>query len=82
MQDTKDINIHALLAERKQIAAIWSIEDVQQVRPDLTDEQAWQVLEHADRKHDAELGINWLTLECIAEDLFDDAPETDEAEEA
>lgn len=75
------IDIHELLAERKQIAAIWCLEDVQAVRPDLTDDQAWEVLQDVRRHHDAELGINWLTLECIADELFGDAPETDEAGE-
>jgi hypothetical protein len=82
MQDTKDIDIHALLAERRQIADIWSIEDVQEVRPDLTDDQAWEVLQRAERKCDAEFGITWTTLEIIAEDLFGDAPEADDKEEA
>ena len=35
-----------------------------------------------DRYKDADLGITWLTLEMAAEDLFGNAPETDEAEEA
>ena len=79
MQDMQDIDIHELLAKRKQIAVIWSIEDVQQVRPDLTDDQAWQVLVDVDRRNDAELGINWQTLEYVAELLFGEAPESDEA---
>jgi hypothetical protein len=74
MKGTSDINIHELLAERKLIAALWGIEDVQEVRPDLNDEQAWQVLQYVDRNKDAELGINWLTLETMAEILFGDAP--------
>ncbi len=72
---------HRLLAERQQIAAIWSIEDVQGIRPDLTPEQAWEVLERVGHKHDAEYGISWTTLECVADDLFGSAPETDDAEE-
>jgi hypothetical protein len=75
-------DIDALLAERRQIAAIWSVEDVQQVRPDLTEDQCWEVLRQVDRRHDAEVGINWIVLECHADDLFGSAPETDEAEEA
>lgn len=80
LNDSDDIDVHALLARRKQIAAIWSVEDVQQVRPDLTAEQAWEVLREVGRRHDAELGITWLTLECFAEDRFGRAPETDEAD--
>jgi hypothetical protein len=63
MTDAANIDIHELLAERKLIAALWGIEDVQEVRPDLNDEQAWQVLQYVDRNKDAELGISWLTLE-------------------
>lgn len=77
-----DIDIHEMLAENRQIALIWSVEDVQQLRPDLNDDQAWEVLQHVDRYKDADLGITWLTLEMAADQLFGDAPETDESEEA
>ncbi len=82
MQDHDDIDIHALLAKRQQIAAIWSIEDVQELRPDLTADQAWEVLQEVDRQHNADAGINWQTLEDAADGLFGSAPETDAAEEA
>lgn len=72
-----DINIHELLADRKQIAIVWSVEDVQEVRPDLTDEQAWEVLQAVERQHDATIGITWLTLECAAEVFFGPNLETD-----
>jgi hypothetical protein len=77
-----DIDIHALLACRQQIADIWSTEDVQTIRPDLTDAQAWEVLQATRRYHDATIGINWDVLSCHADMLFGNAPETDEAEEA
>ncbi len=80
MTTNDDIDIHALLAERKQIALIWSIEDVQETRPDLTDDQAWEVLLEVQRHHDADLGVNWLTMESVADDLFGFAPETQEEE--
>ena len=70
MTDTDDIDIHALLAERRQVAALWSTEDVQEIRPDLSEDQAWEVLQAVSRRHDAELGINWLTLELAADDLY------------
>ena len=78
--ETSKLNIEAILAKRRQIAAIWGIEDVQSIRPDLSDEQAWQVLQMVDRHKDAELGITWLALEMAAEDLFGDAPETNSKE--
>lgn len=74
--------VHHFLAKHRQIAAIWCIEDVLSIRPDLTAEQAWEVLEEVSRKHDAEYGISWTTLQCMADILFGNAPKTDEAEEA
>jgi len=79
--ETLSLDIHDLLAKHQQIAAIWGIEDVQSIRPDLSEEQAWEVLQQVDRHKDAELGITWLTLEMAAEDLFGDAPHTDNAQE-
>ena len=48
------------------------------IRPDLTDEQASEVIEEVGRKADAEYGINWTTLECMADILF---PKTADEEE-
>jgi hypothetical protein len=79
-QQPPEINIHELLAERRQIAHIWSIEDVQSIRPDLSEEQAWDVLQDVDHHKDAELGITWFTLESAAQHLFGDAPETNSTE--
>ena len=75
-----EIELHEVLAARGQTALGWSVEDVQEVRPDLTDEQAWEVLRQVERRHDATIGITWDTLEWVAEDLFGDAPETDAPE--
>lgn len=77
-----EADIHALLARRRQIAVIWCTEDVQEIRPGISEEQAWEVLQAASRYHDATIGINWDVLGCHADMLFGDAPETDEAEEA
>jgi hypothetical protein len=76
-----DIDIYELLSQNRQIADIWGTEDVQQVRPDLNDDQAWEVLQTADRRYDSEYGITWTTLESIAQELFGNAPENDDAEE-
>jgi hypothetical protein len=70
--------VHHLLGKHRQIAAIWSVEDVQGIRPDLTEDQAWEVLEQVGDHHDAEWGISWTTLETVADDLFGHAPEADE----
>lgn len=62
--------IHKLLEENRMIAHIWQVEDVQYVRPDLTKDQCWKVLQRVDAKKDAELGIHWETLRITAEWLF------------
>jgi hypothetical protein len=72
MTDISSLQIHQLLEERKQIAVIWSIEDVQEVRPDLNDDQAWAVLKHAENCHDANHGVCWETLKIVADCLFGD----------
>jgi hypothetical protein len=67
-------DVAAVLAGRCQIAPIWSVGDVQSVRPDLTDGQAWEVLQAAGRQHDASIGITWEVLRSHADGLFGDAP--------
>jgi hypothetical protein len=52
------------------LAAIWSIEDVQTVRPDLSDVQCRAVLRERGRREDAETGINWDVVSTVADDLF------------
>jgi hypothetical protein len=48
----------------------WHIDDVKEVRPDLTDAQAREVLDHARDHHDAAIGINWDVLTFHADHLF------------
>jgi hypothetical protein len=71
---TPAIEVHSLLADRHQIAHIWSIPDVQSVRPDLTDDEAWEVLQSVHHDLDANCGITWLTLLMTAQHLFGDVP--------
>jgi hypothetical protein len=52
------------------IALVWSVEDVLSVAPELTAEQAREVLYHVKRNHDADRGVNWDTLRFAAELLF------------
>jgi hypothetical protein len=68
--DYSNIDVHDVLNQRRQIALIWSVEDVQGIRSDLNDDQAWQVLQECARLHDCELGITWGSIEFIADDLF------------
>jgi hypothetical protein len=48
----------------------WHIDDVKEVRPDLTKAQAREVLQEAKRRHDATIGIDWDVLAFHADDLF------------
>ena len=62
--------IHKLLHENRMIAHIWCLEDVEHVRPDLTENQCWEVLQRIEGNLDAELGVTWETLRIAAESLF------------
>jgi hypothetical protein len=64
------IDIHTLLRHRRQIAVIWSIEDVQLRRPDLTNDEAWNVLQQCKRIHNCEIGFTWDLIDTVADDLF------------
>lgn len=54
----------------KEIAIYWHIEDIQERRPDLTDEQASAVLQRLKKNHDANIGINWEVIDIVADILF------------
>jgi hypothetical protein len=72
-------DVHAILARNHMIGQLWTTNDVQELRPDLTDEQAWQVLQAVDRRQETSIGITFDTLDDVAEELF---PEPiDKAEE-
>ena len=75
------LDLDRLHTERKEIATVWMIADVTSIRPDLTEEQAWDVLQVADRRHDATIGINLEVLHYHAQSLFGDAPDDQEADE-
>ena len=70
MTKSSKIDIHELLKQRRQVAVIWSIEDVQGTRPDLNDDQAWEVLMQCEHVHDCEVGFTWMLIETVASDLF------------
>jgi hypothetical protein len=62
--------LHEIMQEERVIGLLWNIDDVRSLRPDLTDDQAWSVLQHVDDRKDATLGITWDTLSWAADDLF------------
>lgn len=73
--DFTDYDIDELLKQRRQVAVIWSIDDVQEVRPNLTDDESWEVLQACRKYHDCTVGFSWDHIECVAGSLFP-VPET------
>lgn len=51
------------------IAITWCIEDVKEIAEDLTDDECREVLQLAENKHDATIGINWDVLEEWASEV-------------
>lgn len=49
----------------------WYVDDVLSIRPDLTIEQAEDVLEFVAKRHDCNIGITWDVLEMAVDWLFD-----------
>lgn len=52
------------------ITITWSIEDVKDVRQDLSDDQCRAVLHWVKKHHDANVGINWEVLKYWADELY------------
>jgi hypothetical protein len=65
-----DVDIDELLAEHQAIGIVWDIQHVKDQRPELTDDQAWEVLHECQRTWER---LNDPMLEAIrqvAGDLF------------
>lgn len=69
-QTLADLKKKVAELETDTIIISWSVEDVQSVRADLSDEQARQVLDQCYNYHDCNEGINWEVIEINAEQLF------------
>lgn len=54
----------------EQISIVWHVDDVLEVAPKLTREEAMEVLESVRHNHDANIGVNWDVLTANAEYLF------------
>ena len=69
-----------MLASPDWIGILWGVEDVKDVAPHLSDDQARDVLQTVEQHHDATIGINWDVLETVADMLYEE-PEEEEIEE-
>ncbi len=58
-----------------EISIIWSTEDVLHQAKEkgvkLTEDEANQILLQMERKHDADIGISWATIDVYIDDLVD-----------
>ena len=64
--------LSALEPDEHIACAIWRVEDVLNTAANdgkvITREEAADVLDEIHRKHDAELGITWITISCMLEE--------------
>ena len=74
----RETDLRHLLEPMGEIADIWSVEDVIEIRPDLNRQQAMKVLQLCANTHDANFGITWDTLSYAAEVCFGEASELTE----
>jgi len=72
----KPKNVLDYFDNTRQVAIVWDISDVKSERPDLTDEQAMEVLQDISKHHDADLGVCWETIRVVADNLFPKAEST------
>ena len=56
----------------------WSVDDVLNQRPDLTEEQSCEVLAFIAKTFDANIGINWDVIDSAAEYLYPEEEEVGE----
>ena len=59
-----------------EISIIWSTEDVLHQAKEkgvkLTEDEANEILLHMERKHDADIGISWGTIDYYIDDLVEE----------
>ncbi|MEZ6063694.1 MAG: hypothetical protein R3C19_25375 [Planctomycetaceae bacterium] len=67
---TKAPDLTPVLEPRGEIAVIWAADDVRRLRPELSRDQAIQVLRFCEQHHNPDDGINWHCLDLVAEQLF------------
>ena len=65
--------------EERVVGILWSVPDIVERRPDLTDDQAWEVLKKIEDQANCENGITWDTIFDMTEELF---PEPQESEDS
>ena len=64
------VDLDQLLADRQTVALVWDVGHVRDLRPDLTDEQAWATLEEARRLWDRQSDPMRETIRRVAARSF------------
>lgn len=59
-----------LILKRRALMVVWNLEVVQDIRPDLTDRQAAEVLHTVAQSHNPAIGINLRLIEEAASKLY------------
>jgi len=67
--DAKTAEIILAVSLRDYLVRYWHIDDVFELAPYLSDDEARQVLAHVDETHDANVGINWGVLDIAVQSL-------------
>ena len=62
--------VNKIPKDRRVLKVPWHIDDVHNIREDLTAEQCAEGLEAVSDNYDAEVGVNWDVISWYAEDLF------------
>lgn len=67
---TEPIDLDSLLYENRKVAVVWCIDDVLEYRPDLTFDQAWEVLKHSHDKLASSRCSMHAIIDAAADELF------------
>ena len=70
--EDSELDLRELLARERAIGLIYTTDDVHVVRPHLSDEQAWAVLQGIDQSVDQvpEFGMSFDTIRHFADEMF------------
>lgn len=66
----ENAELRSIVRDHDTIAIEWHIDDVFSERPDLSAEQALDVLQYIKDNHDASIGVNWDVINYVANLLY------------
>ena len=69
-EDQFDFDLDEALEELRQVAVVWTTDHVREIRPDLSEDQSWEVLKTCRARWGSCQGIDWETLAGTARDLY------------